>query len=81
MLLMEPGKLHVLADDLESFVHVLTWTCIRYARYGRDRSAVLKEVDTVYNALYNEPTGIVTGGDAKVRALMTGRHLISISCR
>ncbi|KAI0932675.1 hypothetical protein AcW1_000273 [Taiwanofungus camphoratus] len=33
-LLLEPGKVHVLEDDIEAITHVSTWVCLRFACLG-----------------------------------------------
>ncbi|KAH9932239.1 uncharacterized protein B0H18DRAFT_987214 [Fomitopsis serialis] len=33
-LLQDPGKVHEVADDLESVVHVLNWMCLRFVKHA-----------------------------------------------
>lgn len=61
----------VLQDDLESFLHILTWVAVRYARNdlsGDDRVAYLKHVFDAYQPIQ----GKVSGGVGKRDKLMSG---------
>ncbi|EED78179.1 predicted protein [Postia placenta Mad-698-R] len=68
LLLLRPGiKQHTIADDLESFMHVLNWICLRYHNTIHDQdlqghvlcifsgipSAHLSEVSALKDLLYN----------------------------
>jgi len=48
---------HNVGDDLESFVHVLTWAAIKYARNdlgAEERTHFLKGFDSIYGGVHKE---------------------------
>ncbi|KAF9235779.1 hypothetical protein BU15DRAFT_77621 [Melanogaster broomeanus] len=57
-LLRKPGKLHMLEDDIESFIHVLGWTTIKY----------------LFDIIDFHLEGAAVGGKAKARELRGGGY-------
>ncbi|KAJ7585207.1 hypothetical protein C8J56DRAFT_144275 [Mycena floridula] len=65
-LLAEPSKVHEVADDLESFVHVQMHHALCYIASSLDKWAVHKLVSEVYDEFKVDPrTGEVVGGASK----------------
>ena len=74
-LLMHPGKMHTLTDDLESFLHVLGWTTLRFlpavGTYdGYDRVGDMLPFDEHYKP----HRGSDKGGRGKYTLLLSGRY-------
>jgi hypothetical protein len=68
MLLMRKSELHVLADDLESFLHVLGWIALRYMSHELKAQELTDLVSRVYEHSYQGSTG-AAGGDPKMLSL------------
>ena len=61
-LLQDANKQHTIADDLESALHVLTWTTFRYVPHKMTSVSLNEHLQEVYDQ-YSTLTG--TGGRAK----------------
>ena len=61
-LLQDANKQHTIADDLESALHVLTWTTLRYVPHKMTSVSLNEHLQEVYDQ-YSTLTG--TGGRAK----------------
>lgn len=74
-LLQNPGELHTLRDDLESFLHVLAWTTLRYVPAIDSYTADNRVEDLV---AFNEHSvyqgGIDHGGRRKSESLASGLY-------
>ncbi|TFK45228.1 hypothetical protein OE88DRAFT_1689281 [Heliocybe sulcata] len=69
-LLRNPKKVHQVADDLESFVHVLIYESLRYLRHNCDS---VKLVMRQYFDSYDyAPNGEASGGSEKLGAFHAG---------
>ncbi|KAJ7585166.1 hypothetical protein C8J56DRAFT_892821 [Mycena floridula] len=65
-LLAEPSKVHEVADDLESFVHVQMHHALCYIASSLDKSNLHQLVTQIYNEYVANPdTGEVKGGNHK----------------
>ncbi|KAH0834979.1 hypothetical protein J3R83DRAFT_10694 [Lanmaoa asiatica] len=74
-LLQYAGKMHILADDLESFLHVLGWTALRYLPAIDSYSAVSRGIDmTVFDEHYQAEGESAQGGHSKSNALGAGNY-------
>ncbi|TFY67989.1 hypothetical protein EVJ58_g1287 [Rhodofomes roseus] len=78
-LLRNPGKRHEVADDLESFVHVLNWMCFRFCLHDlSEKPDILK---TCILALYEEQ-GVENdeeiGGTHKRKQIRSGEPPIEV---
>ncbi|KAL4065668.1 hypothetical protein V8B97DRAFT_2010329 [Scleroderma yunnanense] len=71
-LLRDVGKEHTIADDLESSLHVLTWTMLRYVPHSIQPLFIQKHLQTVFDE-YCRYTG--TGGGTKGRALAANDYI------
>ncbi|KAL4247544.1 hypothetical protein ABKN59_007356 [Abortiporus biennis] len=79
-LLKYPTKQHDLADDLESFVHVLHWFCLRFHSHnmtGKSMS-LARVLSNVYFDAYREE-GYDLGGDEKFELMRSGRICFTLS--
>ncbi|KAI6097159.1 hypothetical protein F5141DRAFT_1255676 [Pisolithus sp. B1] len=65
VLLMKPGRLHVLEDDIESFVHVLGWTVLSYLPSPMDVNERTDLVSSLYDHSFKAVTGQEQGGKHK----------------
>ena len=73
-LLKNPGKMHTLTDDLESFLHVLGWMTLRYVSAIDGYSAVQYGWDMVMFDEYLDEEDWKKGGNSKSRALAAGLY-------
>lgn len=71
-LLRDVDKEHTIGDDLESSLHVLTWTMLRYVPHNIEPLTLRTDVQKVFDE-YCSITG--TGGDTKGRALAAGDYI------
>ena len=68
-LLQYPGKMHTLTDDLESFLHVLSWMMLRYVPAKDFYTAKRRGKDlSIFDEYYPEEGQGEEGGDDKARA-------------
>ncbi|KAL4252369.1 hypothetical protein ABKN59_004888 [Abortiporus biennis] len=74
LLLYYPGKQHELSDDLESFIHVIHWFCLRFHRHNlTDKFAgIASTLSGVYFAC-TKANGYDVGGDLKIELMKTGQ--------
>lgn len=75
VLLVFPGHFqHSVWHDLESFIHVLHWMCLRFhlTNYTTTRN-LRKRVCDLYTDAYRGEDGVSYGGDAKLEMLLEGR--------
>ncbi|KAF9231547.1 hypothetical protein BU15DRAFT_55980, partial [Melanogaster broomeanus] len=75
-LLRKPGKLHMLEDDIESFLHVLGWATIKYvpttdAYSGGERASDLHQL---FDVIDFHLQGAAVGGKAKASELHGGGY-------
>ena len=71
-LLQDANKQHTIADDLESALHVLTWTTLRYIPHNMTSASLNERLQEVYDQ-YSTLTG--TGGRAKGLSLAVGKYI------
>ncbi|KAF8549298.1 hypothetical protein OG21DRAFT_1500509 [Imleria badia] len=65
-LLLHPGKMHTFTDDLESFLHVLGWTTLRYAPASDTYRAHNRGLDMeAFDQHYHPRGGNELGGHQK----------------
>ncbi|KAI6029865.1 hypothetical protein PISMIDRAFT_680770 [Pisolithus microcarpus 441] len=76
-LLGNPGQLHVLEDDIESFVHVLGWTVMSYLPSPMDRNMRTDWVSLYYDDSSKNDTGQAEGGIEKELHLSWGGYLLT----
>ncbi|KAH9841817.1 uncharacterized protein C8Q71DRAFT_701115 [Rhodofomes roseus] len=78
VLLAHPGVFpHAVWHDLESFIHVLHWLCLRfhktnYTESDDNRESLLKRVDAVYDHSNKTRNGISVGGQEKLALMQDG---------
>ena len=75
VLLAFPGHFqHAVWHDLESFIHVLHWMCLRFhmTDYSTARD-LCNHVRMLYTDAYRGVDGVSYGGDMKLRTLLAGR--------
>ena len=75
VLLVFPGHFqHAVWHDLESFIHVLHWMCLRFHQTDKIRLENLKEcINIHYTRAYRGQDGTSYGGHAKLEVLCQGR--------
>ena len=74
-LLRQPGKLNTLTDDLESFLHVLGWTTLRYVPAIASYSALRRGNDMVmFDEHDQEEDHSEQGGHLKSYVLCAGQY-------
>uniref|UniRef100_A0A0W0GB29 Protein kinase domain-containing protein n=1 Tax=Moniliophthora roreri TaxID=221103 RepID=A0A0W0GB29_MONRR len=75
-LLMTPTPdTHELADDLESFYHVLTWVTLRYTPHGLDDGKLVELIYRYFDdSWFDAASGKTRGGQLK-RAYLTQREM------
>lgn len=75
VLLVFPGHFqHAVWHDLESFIHVLHWMCLRFHQTDKIRLEDLKEcINIHYTRAYRGQDGTFYGGHAKFVMLRQGR--------
>jgi hypothetical protein len=68
-----PSKEHTCEDDLESFVHVLTWLCLRYMKttLSANTKGLADTITDLYES-YRVGDNEVTGGRGKSHFFMAG---------
>ena len=71
-LLQDANKQHTIADDLESALHVLTWTTLRYVPHKMTSASLNEHLREVYDQ-YSILTG--TGGRAKGLSLAARQYV------
>ncbi|THU88638.1 hypothetical protein K435DRAFT_613711, partial [Dendrothele bispora CBS 962.96] len=48
--LLRPDRpCHSLKDDLESFLHVLSWTALKYTKHTLPRSILIQRISAAYD--------------------------------
>lgn len=80
MFLRYPGKKpYELSDDLESFVHILNWFCLRYHPHNC-LTDLQTHVEYVYHGMeIDSKQHIVIGGHQKLRFLKSGQLFVELS--
>ena len=75
VLLVFPGHFqHAVWHDLESFIHVLHWMCLRFHMTNYSTARDLRNhVRMLYTDAYRGVDGVSYGGDIKLRTLLAGR--------
>ena len=73
-LLQNPSKMHTLADDLESFLHVLGWMTLRYVPAIDGYSAVQRGRDMTIFDEYLDEGFWREGGNSKSNVLGSGSY-------
>lgn len=66
-----PGKKHEVADDLEAFIHVLRWMCLRFYDISIRASQLRNYVFTAFDN-YSIIDGEEVGGDVKLAQIVEG---------
>ncbi|GJJ09153.1 hypothetical protein Clacol_003375 [Clathrus columnatus] len=75
-LLEDPTAVQDLTDDVESFIHVLTWVSFRYAKHNLSNETVNAYLASIFDRAYYEKDGLAKGGDAKMNYLNYPSQLI-----
>jgi len=74
-LLWNPGKMHTLTDDLESFLHVLGWMTLRYVPARDSYLAFHRGIDmAMFDEHYQQQGHSEQGGHKKSQAFEAGRY-------
>jgi hypothetical protein len=61
---------HTLADDLESFFHVLTWVALRYTAHALSSTKLTYTLTSTFDECYVDE-GVIEGGQNKASSLVT----------
>jgi hypothetical protein len=64
---------HELADDLESFLHVLGWVALRFTRHSMTPKALTSLLNNMFDDSYSEDDGYARGGSTKESYLVSGK--------
>jgi hypothetical protein len=73
MLLMDSKPpIHTLADDLESFLHVLSWVMLRYTPHDLDSETLTDFLIDMFDHSYEGENRSARGGRSKMAYLMSG---------
>jgi len=72
MLLINKGAKHTLQDDLESFLHVLSWVALRYMPHGYDADELDDIMKACFDHAYEGLDGSVKGGRNKKEHIISG---------
>ncbi|KAG1898025.1 uncharacterized protein F5891DRAFT_1240372 [Suillus fuscotomentosus] len=75
-LLSDPTKHQDFEDDLESFLHVLTWTSIRYCPSNLTAQERSYRLSLIFEEVH-ETNGVYIGGDCKCGGLVRNKYLPS----
>ncbi|GJJ15669.1 hypothetical protein Clacol_009947 [Clathrus columnatus] len=67
-LVEDPTAVQGLTDDVESFIHVLTWVSFRYAKHNLTDERVDASIALIFDHAYYEK-GLAKGGHAKINHL------------
>ncbi|GJJ15492.1 hypothetical protein Clacol_009770 [Clathrus columnatus] len=70
----DPTAVQNLTDDVESFIHVLTWVSFRYAGHNMKEGALNHFLTSVFDDAYYED-GLAKGGRMKMNYLMSHSEL------
>ncbi|GJJ15772.1 hypothetical protein Clacol_010050 [Clathrus columnatus] len=70
----DPTTVQDLTDDVESFIHVLTWVSFRYAEHDMKDGALNNFLTSVFDDAYYED-GLAKGGRTKMNYLMSHSEL------
>ncbi|KAI0785637.1 hypothetical protein C8Q75DRAFT_735495 [Abortiporus biennis] len=73
VLLYYPSKQHELADDLESFIHVIHWFCLRFHHHNLTPIAIAEKLSTVYFSV-EKINGYDLGRENKLDLMQEGRR-------
>ena len=74
-LLWHPGKVHMLTDDLESFLHVLGWMSLRYVPASDSYLAFHRGIDmAMFDEHYQQQGHSEQGGHLKLYVLAAGKY-------
>ena len=79
-LLMHPGKMHTVTDDLESFLHVLGWTTLRFVPSIQGYSGARRAYDMEPFDEHHKAHEGSDEGDRKSHLLYSGRYPSSTFC-
>lgn len=72
---------HTLADDLESFLHVLSWVALRFTPHGLTTGALTATLEGMFEQAYEDDGGLTRGGITKMNYLIaTGIRRSNFKC-
>ncbi|KAI0782041.1 hypothetical protein C8Q75DRAFT_811974 [Abortiporus biennis] len=79
LLLYSPAKQHELSDDLESFVHVIHWFCLRFHSHDLTGSPtrIASRLSSVYLAC-SKINDYDVGGEEKLTCMKTGKPCFTL---
>jgi hypothetical protein len=69
---MDPGKKHELVDDLESFLHVVTWVALCFSPHNLSQRSLEELLLRVFDEGHVERSGVEVGGRGKRAELVGG---------
>src|ERR1700722_1171102 len=72
LLMSSKPPVHTLADDLESFLHVLSWVALRFTSHDLDSKALTDLLTTMFDHSYLGEDGSARGGLSKKMSLVSG---------
>ncbi|GJJ09173.1 hypothetical protein Clacol_003395 [Clathrus columnatus] len=75
-LLKDPTAAQGFTDDVESFIHVITWVSFRYAKHNLPYEAVLAFLTSVFNHAWTGKDGFTKGGRTKMNYLTSPSQLM-----
>lgn len=71
-LLLSPGKKNEVADDIESFIHVFRWMCLRFYQTSLATDELYHHILGVYEACNTRDDGQDLGGSSKRSMILQG---------
>ncbi|EPS95907.1 hypothetical protein FOMPIDRAFT_100056 [Fomitopsis schrenkii] len=71
-LLLNPGKRHEIADDIESFIHSFRWMCLRFYETLLATDELRHHILSIYEASKPRADGQDIGGGAKQSLMLQG---------
>ena len=77
LLLSDKPLPHTLADDLESFLHVLSWVALRFMGHRLTSQNLTDVLTMMFDSSYEDEDGIAKGGRAKKNFLIAAEILAS----
>ncbi|KAI6142706.1 hypothetical protein BKA82DRAFT_25818 [Pisolithus tinctorius] len=75
-LLRNHGEIHDLKDDIESFVHVLGWSFLRYAPFPLSGNSRKRMLVTLYDTSFPADGGGLSGNALKEMCLASGKYMV-----
>jgi hypothetical protein len=72
LLMSSTPPIHTLADDLESFLHVLSWVALRFTPHDLDSKSLTDHLIDMFDHLYEGEDKFSRGGLSKMAYIVAG---------